>query len=132
MKEVQEELENVTETESTKSSGKPEVYGEIELPPIDVSKHIGVEVPIVKADLLEGKFGWYYLVSTEDVDKDLGICASRILGLKQDANGRWGWTAESKTGLFLKKMNVKKPEELVGKKVKVQTKETANGDFLTF
>ena len=128
----EEKLEDVHETESTKSKGTPEVYGEIELPPIDVSKHIGAEVPIVKAELREGKFGWYYLVSTEDVDKEIGICASRILGLKQDAEGRWGWPAESKTALFLKKMNVKKPEELIGKKVKVQTKETANGEFLTF
>jgi hypothetical protein len=113
--------------------------GEIELPKIDISKHIGKKVAIESADTYEGKFGLYLKVSTKTVetlgsaDKKIELKGSRIFGLQQDADGIYGYGRETKLGLFLKKMKVVKPQELIGKIVILQSQTSDSGtDFLSF
>jgi hypothetical protein len=111
----------------------PEIVGEIDLPPLDVDQFVGRKVKIASVTLKSGEFGWYYLVEAESVSKDADICPSKILGLKQDAEGKWGWPKQSKTALFLAKMNAGTPEELVGRTVTVTKRENKEGmEFLTF
>ena len=106
--------------------------GEIELPKLDVKQHIGKRATIELVEECEGKHGYYVRVLTVPIDtigeKKIELRASKIFGLQQDALGR-----DTKLGVFLKKMNVKHYNDLVGQEVVVQTQTSKEGtDFLTF
>jgi hypothetical protein len=113
--------------------------GEIDLPKIDVSKHIGKKAKIESADTYEGRYGMYVKVQTKIVetlgrgDKKVELRGSRIFGLQQDEDGIYGYGKDTKFGLFLKKMKCGKVQELVGKEVTLQSQTSDSGtDFLTF
>lgn len=126
-------MECVKVIEMEETLEKPEIIGEIDLPPLNVDDFVGRKVKVESVTLKRGDFGWYYLVEAESVSKDARICPSRILGLKEDAEGRWGWPSQSKTALFLAKMKAQKPEDLIGKMVIVTKRENKEGlEFLTF
>ena len=112
---------------------------QIELPKIDVSKYIGKKVKIESADTFEGTYGLYVKVLTTIVetvgkgDKKVELRGSKILGLQMDESGQWGWGKDTKCGVFLAKYKVKKPSELVGKEVILQSQTSASGtEFLSF
>lgn len=108
---------------------------EIELPKLDVTKHIGKRATIETVEECEGGFGYYIRVQTTSLERvgDKDLRASRIFGLQQDANGQWGWGRETKLGLFLKKMNAAHYNDLIGKEVVVQTHTNKEGqEHLTF
>ena len=118
--------------------------GEIELPSIDISPHVGKKVKIESVKEYEGNYGFYIKAETlviatlADVkDKDgnpIQLRASRIFGLQTDAQGNIGWGEKTKLGNFLKKKNVKHYRDLVG--VEVQTTSVSNEndgkDYLSF
>jgi hypothetical protein len=112
---------------------------QIELPKIDVTKYIGKKSKIVSADTYAGEFGYYVKIETEIVetlgtkDKKIELKGSKIFGLQMDEKGNQGWGAETKLGLFLKKMNCISLKQLVGKEVILQVQTSKDGvDFLSF
>lgn len=112
---------------------------QIELPQIDVTKYIGKKVKIVSADTYEGKHGLYVKVLTAIVetigkgDKKVELRGSKILGLQMDDSGTWGWGKDTKCGVFLNKYKCKKPSELIGKEVILQSQTSATGtEYLSF
>lgn len=138
-------------TGETQEKGKKielgeKVVGEIELPTIDIKPHIGKEVEIEKVEEFEGHYGYYIKVETKVVaeiergkDKNgqsqapIYLRGSRIFGLQEDKEGRIGWGAETKLGVYLKKMKVSHYKDLVGKKVILQSVTDKEGtDFLSF
>lgn len=132
MKKTMANEENNTEVEL-------EDTGEIELPKIDVSKYIGNLAKIEEVTEHKGKYGYFIRIATSIIDtieggKDpIKLRASKLFSLFQDKNGKIGWGKDTKLGLYLKKMNVKHYNDLVGKEVKVQSQTNDNGvDFLTF
>lgn len=113
--------------------------GEIELPKIDVSKHIGKKAKIETANIYEGKYGMYCKVQTKIVEtlgrgeKAVELRGSRIFGLQQNEDGIWGYGKETKLGAFLTKMKAKELKDLVGKEVILQSQTSDSGtDFLSF
>lgn len=112
---------------------------EIDLPKIDVTKHIGKKVKIESADVYEGTYGFYVKVLTKTVET-IGtgnnakeIRASKIFGLQQDADGIYGYGADTKLGMFLKKYKASELKDLIGKEVTLQLHTADNGtEFLTF
>lgn len=113
--------------------------GEIELPKIDVSKHIGKKAKIESALVYEGKYGMYVKVQTKIVEtlgrgeKAIELRGSRIFGLQQNEDGIWGYGKETKLGTFLTKMKCKELRDLVGKEVILQSQTSDTGtDFLSF
>jgi hypothetical protein len=123
--------------------------GGLERPKLDISPYVGKMAKIEKVELLKGAFGPYFKISTEPVAREvkdqngkvikdkngapIQVRASKVFGLFQDAEGKWGWDDESKLGLFLKQMKVKNPEQLFGKEVQCQkTAEKDGKQYLTF
>ncbi len=118
---------------------KLEGTGEIELPKVDISKHIGKKVNIVKVTENKGNFGYYILVETEPVGNietskgDVKLRGSRIFGLQEDKEGNVGWGKDTKLGEYLKKMKVDHYKQLEGKEVILQSITGKSGtDFLSF
>ena len=118
---------------------KLENTGEIDLPKIDVQQYVGKDVEIVTVQEHKGNFGYYIKVQTESVetiegkDKTIELTGSRMFGLQEDLDGNIGWGEDTKLGVFLKKMDVKHYNDLIGKVVKLQTKTSKDGvDFLDF
>ena len=112
---------------------------EIELPKIDVKPYIGKKTRIEKVSPKRGVFGLCLKVETEIVDTIVGgkipimLRGSRIFGLYEDAEGCVGWGENTKLGVFMKKMGVKQPKELVGKEIILQKTTAKSGsEFLTF
>lgn len=113
--------------------------GIIELPKIDISKYIGKKAKIINADIFEGQFGAYVKIQTEIIEtlenngNKIDILGSKILGLHQDKQGNYGWSADTKLGKFLDKMKSKDLNSLIGKTVILQSQTSATGtDFLSF
>ena len=109
--------------------------GMIELPSFDVTPFIGKKVKIQNVTEHKGNFGYYVRIETEKVADfgDKEIRASKILGLHEDANGKIGWGADTKLGVYLSKHKVTHYNDLVGKEVILQTKTNKDGvDFLDF
>jgi len=114
----------------------------IDLPKIDVSKYVGQKVKIESVNYFENiikqKKTYYALVSTSvlevlDGADPIEIRATKTLGLHIDSEGSIGWGEDTKTGQFLKFMNVENIAELVGKEVTLKTTDPKNGkQFLTF
>jgi hypothetical protein len=135
--------------EETAFTGK--IAGEVELPKMDVSEFVGKRLKVEEVKLVEsmyqGKKTAYYKLSTEPVadhvkdqkgnivkkdGKPLVIRASAILGLTEVEDGVWGWGKDTKTGKFLAKYKVKRPEDMKGVTVLVQLKANADGmEYLT-
>ena len=120
--------------------------GEIELPRIDVTSFIGKKAKVKDVEEFEGKFGYFVKIETESLgtlvdetgkeikDKDNNpkpAIASRIFSLKEDATGKLGWTKESDLGQFLAKHGCKHYNDLVGKEVIVQGRDSKGVTFLT-
>jgi len=112
---------------------------EIDLPTLDLGQYVGKKTKIEKIETREGNFGNYVKVITEKVgeyekdDKKEPLVASKIFGLQTDKEGQIGWGAETKLGLYLKKMGVAHYDELKGKEVIVQIKTNKEGmEFLDF
>jgi len=112
---------------------------EIELPTIDVKKYIGRRVKIEKVTNCKGVFGYCVKVESEIIETITGgripidLRASRIFGFQEDVDGNVGWGANTKLGVFLKKMKVSTPGALKGKEVIVQKTTAKSGtEFLTF
>lgn len=112
---------------------------EIELPKIDVTKHIGKKVKIESADVYRGVYGLYLKVQTAIVetigkgDKKIELRGSKILGLQQDENGIYGYGKDTKLGQFLARYKVTEPDKLIGKEVVLVTQVNDNNtEFLTF
>ena len=113
--------------------------GQIELPKISVEKWIGKKAKITEVKTMKGEFGYLVQIRTtvletiEGGKKPIEIRGSRIFGLQEDANGAVGWGESTKLGLYLKKMKVASPKELVGKEVILQSQQAKSGsEFLTF
>lgn len=113
--------------------------GEIELPKLDMTPYVGKKAKIETADTYQGQYGMYVKVQTKTIDligkgkNAIELRGSRIFGLQQDAEGTWGFGAGTKLGVFLAKMKCKKPSDLIGKEVVLQSQTNDNGtDFLTF
>ena len=109
--------------------------GPIELPKFDPSPYVGKRVKIEKIEEKRGVNGYYIRILTEVVAKigDSEVRASKILGLQQDKDGKVGWDWNTKTGVYLKKWNVKHYNELIGKEVMLQSQMGSDGrDYLTF
>lgn len=116
-----------------------EKTGEIELPSIDVTKHIGKKAKIVRVTEQEGIHGYFVKLETEILEvitggkEPINISASRIFGLQEDDKGNIGWGADTKLGLFLKKMKVNHYKDLEGVEVIVQSTTNKDGkDYLSF
>lgn len=115
------------------------VIGKIDLPKIDVEKYIGKKVEIESVDIYEGTFGMYVKVLTE-VLETMGsgknaqdIRASKILGLQQDKDGKWGFGDGTKLDLFLQKYDCEELKDLIGKTVILQVQTSKdNTDFISF
>jgi len=120
--------------------------GEIELPKVDVEEYIGKKAKIAEVKEKEGQYGSVIVIYTEDIgtlknekgdiiEKDnapVMARASRLFGLKEDVEGRIGWTKESPLGCFLEKMKVDHYRALKGKEVTIQGQESNGRTFLTF
>lgn len=121
--------------------------GEVELPRADVEEYIGKKAKIKAVEEYQGKYGYFLKVITEDLgtlknskgdpitDRDdipLMARASRVFGLKEDADGKVGWTKESNLAEFLKKMKCDHYRALEGKEVTIQGQESEGRTFLTF
>lgn len=115
--------------------------GEINLPSVDITPHLGKKVVIESVTEHEGEFGYYIKVSTPAFEtfknsegEEVEVRASRIFGLQRDAEGNIGWGKETKLGAFLKKMKVKHYKDLVGKEVMTQSITSTKDakDYLTF
>ena len=107
---------------------RPKVVGAVELPTLDVKKYIGVKATIQGVELRAGEYGWFYYIETNALEtlksasgEEIPIKATKILGTVELEDGSIGWGNESKTELFLNSHKVKRPEELMGKTVIVQT-----------
>ena len=119
------------------------VKGQIELPSIDISPHVGMKVEVASVKEYEGNFGYYIRVETETIaileetDKEgnkIELKASRMFGLQEDRDGNIGWGEKTILGTFLKKMKVAHYKELVGKEV-ITTSVTSSKDgkdYLSF
>jgi hypothetical protein len=135
-----EKMKNNNEEEGqTKLVPVNEPIGEIELPTIDVRQYVGKRVKISDVGTFKGEFGYCVKVQTEIVEtirtakKDIPLRGSRIFGLQEDDQGNIGWGAETKLGVFLKKMKAKVPKDLIGKEVILQVKTAKSGtEFLEF
>lgn len=118
----------------------PKIVGEMELPKIDLKPFDGVKSKIKEVTFHEHEqHGMYAKVSTfplneiEEGSDEKPIYATKVLGLfpqKDKETGTilgYGWGAETKTGLFLKRFEVSNLEDLVGKDVVVKF-EVGKGD----
>lgn len=113
--------------------------GEIDLPKIDMRKYVGAKAKIESAETYEGKFGLYVKVQTEIVDiigkgdKKVELRGSKIFGLQQDENGKFGYGKDTKLGMFLSNMKATSLKDLKGKTVTLQAQVNENNvEFLTF
>jgi len=109
--------------------------GQIELPSFDAKPFIGKKVLIGEVTEHQGNFGYYVKVETEKVAEfgDKEIKASKIFGLQEDKEGRIGWGADTKLGVYLAKSGVSHYKELVGKEVILITRLSKDGlEFLDF
>ena len=124
---------------------KIEKMQEIELPKIDYTRHIGKKATIESVRTYESEYMGKPTLSLEvktsvieivqNTDgEDVELRAGVRVGLQTDKDGKVGWGKDTKCGKFLLSMNVKHPDELIGKNVTVQLTEP-NKDgrrFLTF
>lgn len=123
--------------------------GEIELPRINVEPYVGKRAAIDTVTEYEGvnKFkggkSYYIIIRTKPLatipgskgkdGKPIELRASKLMNLHIDSDGKVGWGAETKLGLFLKRMKVTHYNQLVGKEVLVQLRTSEDGtQFLTF
>jgi len=109
--------------------------GLIDLPSFDAKPYIGKKVKIAQVTEHQGNFGYYVKVETDVVAEfgDKEIRASKIFGLQEDANGKVGWGAETKLGVYLTKCKVAHYKELVGQEVILITRLNKDGlEFLDF
>jgi hypothetical protein len=113
--------------------------GKIDLPKIEIEKYIGKKATIEKVGTYEGQYGPYVKIETEVVDtfgsgeRAVELRASKILGLQQDENGKWGYGDGTKLDLFLKKYKVTDIKQLIGTEVILQSVTAKNeSEFLTF
>jgi len=139
------------QTEKTENSMKEAniPIGEIEMPTLDVRPYVGREVKIASVTTLETQFvderlnkpKYSLRVVTEIVDtigegdNAIELTASNLYPLYWDATGEnLGWAEQTKTGQFLKKMRVKNPGELIGKKVicQIRTSKKDGREYLGF
>lgn len=111
---------------------------EIELPKVDISKHVGKKFKIADVGTYKGRHGEYVKFETDIIEtieggkEDINVKASVIFGLHEDKNGNIGWGKDTKLGQFLKKYNAKKLLDMVGKECLVQIKRGKDGqEFLT-
>ena len=133
----------MAEQENTQVKLGDRVVGEIDLPTIDVTPHVGNRVNIAQVTEHEsnrfGKKGYYIKVQTDVVATEDGsegpieIRGSRLFSLHSDKDGNIGWGPETKTGLFLKSMGVQHYNDLVGKEVMLNLQTNKDGQkFLSF
>lgn len=116
------------------------VAGEIELPRLNLEPYIGRKSRIAEVKAYKGKYGYVLKVSTEPLDEPTTangekrpLRASRLFGLYQNDKGEIGWGEKTKTGIFMQKMKVKIPDELIGKLVTIQVQTNKDGlEFLAF
>jgi len=101
--------------------------------PLDLSQYIGNEVMVVSVELRKGSYGKFLKVTTAPVVKEpIELRASKIYGVTEEGE-KFGWVKEGKLDLDLKKYKVGHPKDLVGVKVKIQTRANKEGtEFLTF
>ena len=119
-----------------KSEVKLENTGPVEMEAIEVDQYIGKDIAIENVTEHKGEHGFYVKVQTAVVDtlkSGKELRASRIFGLISGKDGKIGWTANSKLGLYIKKMGVNHYNELKGKVVKIQTQQGKDGNtYMTF
>ena len=118
---------------------KVDNIGKIDLPKVDVTKHIGKIAHIVNVTIEQGEFGHYVKIETTPVetlgsgDKQFDLKGTKLFNLQKDKNGVVGYGEDTKLGVFLKKMKCKKLTDLVGKEVILQSQTSKKGtEFLTF
>lgn len=121
--------------EEKKSTLKIEDLEKVELPKLDVTLFAGSKVKIENVEIMEGNWGHYLKLSTEPL-ADLGedkLRATKILGISQDKEGKYGWGDETKLGKYLSKKGVVKPIELKGVEVTTTIElDKDNNERLTF
>ena len=119
------------------------VVGQIELPSIDISPHVGKMIKVAEVKEYEGNFGYYIRITTETVaeleEKDregnkIVLKASRMFGLQEDEAGQIGWGEKTQLGTFLKKKKVAHYKDLVGVEVVTTSVTNKNDgkDYLSF
>lgn len=105
-----------------------------------------VEIKQVKSKFSESGEAQTLVVTTEKVaevtnreGEKVDITASELFNLKEDEKGKLGYSTSPKSKLqkLMKKLGVKQPKELIGKKVvlRIRTKTNDDGttsDFLGF
>lgn len=115
----------------------PKIIGEVQLPRIDFASFEGSRTVIASVEFKDSQYGIYALLKTANLG-DTEIYATKLLNLyeKKDDHGNiegYGWGAETKTGLFMKKMGVSNFDALIGKEVIVRHEVGKNEkEFLTF
>lgn len=104
----------------------------VELPKIDISKHVGKYADINNVIVFKSTYGNTLKVETEVIEtierennEPIEIKATRLFSITQDGDIVVG----SKLDAFLQKMGVEQPAHLIGKKVQLLKNEK---DFLTF
>lgn len=133
----------MSENEETGKTNQVQLVGteEIELPTLDLKPYVGRKVKIEEVTEHKGEFGYYIIVHTEAVDtienasgEKIQIKASQLFGLKENAEGKIGWTPQMKLGKHLKKMKAKHYKDLVGKEVQIVTLYNSNKeqDYLSY
>ena len=119
------------------------VVGQIELPSIDISPHVGKKVKVAEVKEYEGNYGYYIRITTEIVatleeknkeGNPIELRACRMFGLQTDSAGQIGWGERTMLGTFLKKKGVKHYKDLVGKEVVTTsvTNKDDGKDYLSF
>jgi len=119
------------------------VVGQIELPSIDISPHVGKMIKVAEVKEYEGNFGYYIRITTETVanleeeDREgnkIVLKASRMFGLQENADGQIGWGEKTQLGTFLKKKKVAHYNDLVGVEVVTTSVTNKNDgkDYLSF
>jgi len=119
------------------------VVGQIELPSIDISPHVGKMMKVAEVKEYEGNFGYYIRITTETVaeleekDKEgnkIMLKASRMFGLQENADGQIGWGEKTQLGTFLKKKKVAHYNDLIGVEVVTTSVTNKNDgkDYLSF
>ena len=133
----------MTNEEKTQTTLNPVIVGEIDLPKIDLKPYNGCRSMIKIVEFHENsQYGVYAKVISLDLtidgSEDKGVYATKILGLfpKKNDNGDllgYGWGADTKTGLFMKKYGADSFDDLVGKKIVIIYEIRKDGkEFLTF
>jgi len=108
--------------------------GRIELPKFDATRYIGKKVQVIRVSEHKKEFKnkTSYYVKFTTVEVELGIAATKIIGLQIDEDNNIGWGEGTKMDDFLKKYSIDHYKDMLGKEVIIQTITKEGKDYLTF